>query len=211
MADHQSQFVVNQLRPEGLGGNGAGGVYQLTASSVNPTRIIGVDEIGMPIEDTVPAAYHKLFVMPDGGINKVPMRTAAVFSMDPAAERYEQQTTRDIIKAGAMPLNACPYTFEYSHITGGPLAKVPAGEKDCGGSTGPRGCVHMQKVIEARLARSQTRFEADQKRVETMKTEDIQRMTEAMTVGIGAAIAEHMGGAKPAGKPAPQRQMRPEE
>lgn len=188
MSQHNSPFVVDQLRPEGLGGK-SGGVYQLTASSVSPSRIVGRDEIGMPVEDTVPAAYHRALVDPHGNVTKVPMRTASVFSMEPEAERYEQQTTRDLISAGWIPLDVCPYSTEYTHLTRGPFVKPPAGEEDCGGK--PGGCSHMQAVIRERLKRSRAIFDADQAKLTTMKTEDVERIQEVTAKAFGAAMREH--------------------
>ena len=187
MSQKNSPYVVDSLRPEGLGGGG--GVYQLNVNSVSLTRIVGVDDAGMPIEETIPHAYHRLFVGLDGGIKRVPMRTAAVFSREPEAERYEQITMRDIISAGQMPLEACPYTFEYKHIKGGPLAKVPPGESDCGGK--PTGCEHMHKVIDARIAVSRKKHDLIQTQAQNMKTEDVQRMLDTVAEGVGAALAKH--------------------
>ena len=190
----QNPFVVDSLRPERIGGGG--GIYQLSENSVNPTVITGVDEAGMPIEETVPAAYSKKFVMPDGGINTVPMRTAAVFSMEPEAERYEQIVTRDIISRGAMPLTACPYTHEYKHIKGGPLAKVPPGESDCGGAPGATSaencCPHMKLVIAERVKKSRAKHDKQQAQVASMKLADVERLQEATVKAFGQALAAHL-------------------
>ncbi len=197
MADRNSQFVVTELRPETSAG-GRAGSYQLTANSVSPTRVVGVDDVGMPIEETIPACYSRWFVGLDGCEKDIPMRTAAVFSMETEAERYEHQVMREIIRAGQMPLEACPYTFEYKHIKGTSLVKVPAGASDCGGSNGrtdsfgkPVPCEHMLAVMTERKRQALIRHEKIQRSAQIMKPEDVQRMHDQMADSIGAAIARH--------------------
>jgi hypothetical protein len=190
----KNPFVVDSLRPERIGGGG--GIYQLTENSVNPTVVTGVDETGMPVEETVPTAYSKKFVANDGGINTVPLRTAAVFSMEPEAERYEHLITKDIISAGFMPLDACPYTFKYAHLKNGqPLAKIPDGEKDCGGRPGAHNfetcCPHMQTVIKARRASAFAKYQKQQEQVSSMKMADVEKMQEATAKAFGQALAAH--------------------
>lgn len=188
----KNPFVVDQLKPERLGG-GQGGVYQLTASSVSPTRVVGRDELGMPIEDTIPTTHFRLMVHPHGGINKVPMRTGSVFSMEPEAERYEQQQMRELIAQGWIPLELCPYSTEYTHITRGSFVRPPAGETDCGGKQG--GCQHMHAVIKMRTDRARQIHEAEHAKVYAMKHEDTQRMIDGISEGVGAALARHVDAA----------------
>lgn len=189
MADNQSPFVVNQLRPQG--GAADGGTYQLDMASVSPTVRVGTDEAGMPIEETRPPAYSKRFVGLDGCIKWVPLRTGAVFSMEPEAERYEQIVMRDIIRDGQLPLWVCPYTNEYKHIAGGPLAKAPPGESDCGGH--PDGCVHMKRIMEQRQAASLKKHAALQAKHASMKVEDAAQLMELAGRTFGASVAEHLG------------------
>ena len=147
---HKSPFVTNELRPRSAQ-SAAAEFYELTPASVHPTVVVGVDDMGMPIEETRPPQLSRPFVMLDGCVNHVPIRTGVTGWMEPEAQRYEQQVTAELISRGCMPLEKCPYTFEFSHFKGGqPLARPPAGEKDCGGS--PKGCVHMHKIMDARLA-----------------------------------------------------------
>ena len=184
----QSPFVVNSLRPETMTGQ-VGGVYQLTNASVSPTRVIGRDEIGMPIEDTVPAAHWKYFVHPCGEPNKVVLRTAAVFDMSPEAERYEIQTTRDLVSQGWIPLGMCPYSYELAHVTGGAFVKVPDGERDCGGK--PDGCEHMKRVMETRRARARAKYESEEAVLQARTREDNERMIAAVSEGVGMAMARY--------------------
>lgn len=165
-----------------------GGTYQLNVNSVNPTRVVAMDEAGMPIEETYPAAFSRLFVGLDGCVKDVPMRTAAKFSMEPEAERYEQVITREIVKDGQLPLDACPYTGQYKYITGiASLVKVPPGAEDCGGK--PTGCEHMQGVIVERQKRARAKHDKIQEQAKTMKVEDVERMQSQMADAIGAAIS----------------------
>ncbi len=185
-----SPHLVAELRPEGANG-AVGGAYQLTSASASPTRIVGRDEIGLPIEETIPAAYWREFVHPHGHLNKVPMRTS-VGGDSMSHERYGQLTERELIAAGWIPSEMCPYSFEAKHITGGAFVKVPAGESDCGGSKADGGCVHLQKVIAGRLAMSKKKHDADQTALHSMKTEDVTRMLEAVSEGVGQAIARQL-------------------
>ena len=197
MADKASQFTVTELKPERIGG-GSNASYNLTQSSVNPTRIVGSDDAGMPVEESIPTAYSRYFVGLDGCIKDVPMRTAAVFSMEPEAERYEMIVTKEIIGAGQLPLDACPYTYQYQHAKRGPLVAVPAGESDCGGSATlirdgygqitSGGCTHMQKVIDLRKSNARVKHEKLQEQSKTMKTEDVERLMETTAKAFGVAM-----------------------
>ncbi len=202
MADRNSQFVVDSLRPESLGGD-KGKTYQLTVSSTNPTRTVGVDDAGMPVEESVPAAYSRMFVGLDGCIRDVPMRTGAGCSMEPEAERYEHVTMREIIKAGVLPVEVCPYTGSLKYITGAnSLVKVPAGESDCGGSPAilrdtsgqvtSGGCVHMQTVITERKARSLKKHDETNVKYTTMSPAELSRINGDMADAIGVAIAKNI-------------------
>ncbi len=184
MSYKPSPHVRNSLIPEGANGNSSN-FYQLNADSVSPMRVIGYDDAGLPIEDTVPAAYWRDFVHPCGEVNKVVLHTSPVPDNATAVERYEQNTIKDLIRDGWIPLNVCPYTFEFKHVKGGPLVKVPAGELDCGGH--PDGCVHLKKIQGERRIRARAKHDADQKRVESMKREDVEHMLEA----VGTAIARN--------------------
>lgn len=185
----RSPYEVDQLVPQGLNGS-AGKVYQLTQTSVHPTRAIGRDEIGRVIEDTVPTVYWKFMVHPKGSIDKVPMRTCSVFSMEPEAERYETMITRQAIAAGWIPLELCPYSTEWTHITHGPFVRIPDGESACAGS--PGGCVHMHRVIAARKVWAKTIHDADQAAVYSLKNEDAKKLAEQISEGVGAALARHV-------------------
>jgi hypothetical protein len=190
----QSPFVVDSLRPDRIGGGG--GIYQLNEYSVNQTVTTGVDDAGLPVEETIPAAYHKKFVMPDGGINTVPLRTAAVFSMEPEAERYEHMVTRDIIRAGAIPIEACAYSYKYAHLKNGqPFVKIPDGAVDCGGRPDAHSletcCPHLQAVIKSRRALSLAKYQKQEQSVSSMKTSDVERLTEMTAKAFGQAMATH--------------------
>ena len=200
MAEKTSQFTVAELKPERIGG-GSNQSYNLTQSSVSPTRIVGSDEAGMPVEETIPTAYSRYFVGLDGCIKDVPMRTAAVFSMEPEAERYEMVVAKEIIAAGQMPLEVCPYTFQFQHIKRGALVAVPPGETDCGGS--PKlirggdgqivsgGCEHMQKVIDLRKANTRAKHDKLQESSKNLKSEDVQVMMEATAKAFGVAMQQN--------------------
>ncbi len=167
-----SPFVVDSLRPQGSQGRGR--LYQLDANSASPTVVVGYDELGMPIEETVPHTHWRAMVHPAGGINKVTLRTCAPADMEPEGVRYENQQMTELIGSGWLPLSECPYTFAYAHIKGGPLIKVPAGEKDCGGA--PEGCKHVKEEIAKRLAVALKKHNDLQAKAQSMKTEDVERM-----------------------------------
>jgi len=197
MADRNSQFTVDRLTPERIGG-GTNASYALTGASVNPTMIVGSDDAGMPVEETVPAVYSRMFVGLDGCIRNDPMRTSAVFSMEPEAERYEIVRTKENIQAGVFPLEVCPYTTEFAHIRRGPLVKIPEGEEACGGSNklirdgsgqiSSGGCEHMQKLIATRKALSRAKHDKLQESSKTMKSEDVEKLMESTAKAFGVAL-----------------------
>lgn len=194
MADRNSSFIVPALRPEASGGV-VKGTYQLTANSVSPTRVTGRDEAGMPIEETYPAAFSRLMVNVDGGINDSPMRTTADFSNEPEHERYEQVTMRDCIRDGQMPLNVCPYTGQFQYVTGLPsLVKVPAGAEDCGGE--PKGCKHMKAVIAERVKRARAKHDKLQEQEKIMDIKTAERLMKLSAESFGAAMRDTSDSAK---------------
>lgn len=183
---HSSQqFVVDQLKLENRQG---GGIYQLSEASVSPTRAVGVDEDGNIIEETIcTLAKSAKFVDLGGNICDVPLRTGRVLSFEPEAVRYEQIVETDIIRGGQLPLGACPYTHAYRHIKGGPLVKVPEGEKDCGGK--PEGCEHVWKVITSRRAAAKAKIEREEVNYRQMKEGDVKTMMAGFGQVFGEAIA----------------------
>ncbi len=192
MADRQSEFVSTSLSPQRIGGNSK--FYELTSSSVTPTRVY-VDADGNTVEERIPVHYSQEWVGVDGCIKGVPMRTSAVFSMDPAHAGYEQIMTKDMIEGGQMPLAACPWTNKYSFITGGTLARSKTPGEDCGGA--PQGCSHMHDVIKARKATALKKFEEQARKESAMSDKQITAMTKAFTQGVGEVIADRMGPTPP--------------
>jgi hypothetical protein len=189
MSNHNSPYARDFLVPERTGG-GSSRAYQLTADSVSPTRITGRDKAGRPIEETIPVAYHKRFVMLDGGINRVPLRTAAVFSMEPQHERYEHITTRELLRAGCMPLEVCPYTQQHFAVTGTRhLVDNPDKIEDCGGHA--EGCSHMQEVIKLRREQARAEWEESQKSMQSMKSDDVERLMQTTAKAFGVALSQN--------------------
>lgn len=198
----ESPFVVQQLRPQRLGGTA--GVYQLTQASTHPTAIGGRDANGLPIEETVPTTHWGNFVMPDGCVNKVPLRTGSVFSMDVDAQKYEQETLHDLITNGAIPLALCPNSTEWTHLTKGPFAKIGDG-RDCGGrpnatgkigATPADGCEHMQKLCETRKTHVLEKHRAEVRRIESMRDEERKHeaamLRDGIVEGVGQVMAQHL-------------------
>lgn len=186
MNPHSNQFVVDRLVPEGTSDERT---YQLNNYSVNPTVVIGRDRLGMPIEDTIPACHHGLFVHPCGAINKVPLRTGPVLSMEPEAIRYEEQELRRLITKGWLPLGECPHTEKYAYLgVHGPL--VPGGV-DCGGA--PKGCVHMQAIMKERTAHFRDIYDEEMRKLREMTDAEADKMAKAVAEGVGIAIADRLG------------------
>lgn len=183
-----SPFVVDQLKPEAAPDNG--GFYQLSQNSVSPTRIIGYDDAGLPIEETLPHCASRYFVMPDGEINLVPLRTSAVPSREPESERYEYTLIRDLIRAGAIPLDTCPHTTDYRATVGGPLVTPPKGEAACDGA--PKGCAHMGVVREKRKAIHKAKHDRVQAAPPSISPESMQQMTGAVATGVAEGVASSM-------------------
>lgn len=203
-----SPFVRDSLVPEG-GVGGQAGVYQITATSVSPT-ITTRDARGMPVEETVPHGYWEWWIGLSGCAKRVPMRTAAVFDRGHEATLYQNTITADHLRAGQLPAWVCPFTNDYRHVTGGPLATPGPGDVDCGGSgpefrggiatngpTAPRVCAHMQKVINERLIASRKLHDETQQKVEQMSTEQVEKMTAGMATAFGQALATHAASMDP--------------
>ena len=173
------------LTPETLGG-GRAKTYQLTADSVHPTRIVGRDEYGDVIEETIPINKWREFVTPGGCINKVVLRTGVgVPENDSTAQLIEQHTVTRVISRGFLPVDECPYTNEYRAITGGPLVKPKAGEVDCGGKRG--GCEHLHRVMKLRQERALNIWQTEQDKVSKMKAEEVA----AQAAAIGKVLVAH--------------------
>lgn len=192
MSNYQSPFAVDVLQPENLTGSG-GKIYPLKEASVHPTAYVGTDDAGMPIEDTIPPGYWQWWIGISGCLKRVPMRTAAVFSMEPEAERYEMIQTRRMIRDGQMPAWVCPHTLEFKHIKGGALA--PGGE-DCGGSgdaykhtiAHPKVCKHMQAVIDKRKAAAKAAHDAAQQQLDRMSVAQAEKMQEQTIKAFGVVM-----------------------
>lgn len=168
----------------------AGRVYQLTDSTVSPTRVAGRTAEGLPLEETIPAIKSEKFVDPAGNICDVALRTGRVISNDAVGERYEQQMRRDQIAAGSLPLGECPYTAEYRRWTNSPtlLGEVPPGVTPCAGV--PTGCEHLKPVIESRRARTRAKWESEQVQRDGMTQAQAEGLVKAMAAGLGAGAAE---------------------
>lgn len=185
-------FVVDQLTPQNTDGR-PNGTYQLSKASVSPTRIIGRDARGFPVEDTIPtAAKWGYFLMPDGCTNKVPLRTGSVPSMHADAIAYENEVTYDIVMAGGIPSHLCPYSTTMYHITKGPFAAIPPGEQDCGGVNSENGCTHLQGIAKARKAEVVRLYNLEAEKFKAESEEVHARMRADIVEGVGAAIAKHV-------------------
>ncbi len=189
MSTPQSPFVVKDLTPKNRTGE-PDLSYELTKASVSPSRIIGRDGRGFPIEDTLPTVYWRPFLMPDGCINKVPLRTGAVFSMTAEAVAYETETVYDLIVAGAIPADCCPHSTKYQHLTGG-LPFVPGGV-DCGGSSKESGCEHLQRVGADRRATVLANYNAEAEKLANAEAVKYANMSQSIVDGVGRAIAANM-------------------
>jgi hypothetical protein len=199
----QNPFVVDQLRPVNKDGQ-SDLMYQLSKASVSPSRIVGRDARGMPKLDTLPTVMWKPFLMLDGCINKVPIRTGSVPSMHQDATAYENETFYDLIVAGCIPSWLCPYSTRFQHITNGPFAEIPPGERDCGGSEQPGGCTHLQRIAHER---KQLVLENYQRELATFaaerdqKYDTIRKEMREMVLGIGEAVSERLGTNAPQAQP----------
>jgi len=185
-------FVVDQLTPQNNDGRPTQ-TYQLSKASVSPSRIVGRDARGFPVEDTIPtAAKWAYFLMADGCTNKVPLRTGSVPSMHADAIAYENETMYDLVMAGCIPSWMCPYSTKMYHITQGPFAAIPAGEQDCGGVDSEHGCTHLQGIAKARKAEVLRLYNLEAERFEAQKDEEHARMRNDIVSGVGEAIAKHI-------------------
>ena len=188
--------VVEQLRPTSRNGENNTLTYQLTKQSVHPMRTVGRDARGFPIEETVPTVPWQPFLMLDGCINKVPMRTGSVPSMHADAKAYEQETLYDLIVAGCIPAWMCPYSTHFASWTHGPFVAAPNGETDCGGSTAAGGCDHLKAVGEIRREHVREIYrldvEAFTKDQANARKKEFEDMRDGIVAGVGEAIAKHI-------------------
>ncbi len=188
MSTPQSPYVVENLTAKTP--NGAPqGTYELTRASVSPTRIVGRDARGFPIEETMPTVYWKPFLMLDGCINKVPLRTGSVFSMQAEAVAYESETIQELVTMGCIPAWLCPYSTKFQHITGGAFV---SGGSDCGGSEKDGGCDHLKEIAKVRKADVLQRYNAEAELLANKEAERYTNMTNSIVAGVGEAIARHV-------------------
>jgi hypothetical protein len=162
-------------------------VFQLTESTVSPTRPAGRSEDGMPREETIPAIKSEKFVDPAGNICDVYLRNGRVLSNDATAEKYEQTMRKDQIMAGSLPLGECPYTAEYRRWTNSEtlLGEIPAGVKACNGA--PGGCEHLKPVIAARLAKTLKKWESEQRKEGDLTQAQAEGLVKAMAAGLASS------------------------
>lgn len=191
MIDPNNPHVVQQLRPVNPTGTSTA-TYQLTKASVSPTRIVGRDARGFPIEETVPTVYWRPFLMLDGCINKVPLRTGSVPSMHGDAIAYEHETMYDLVVAGCIPAWLCPFSTSYTHLTHGPFVTPGPGEEDCGGSAAEGGCSHLKKVAAIRKQFVLENYNRDMERFASEHRAEFERMRDGIVDGVGAAVAKYM-------------------
>lgn len=196
--NNQSPFVVENLTPKSATGAPTA-TYELTKSSVSPSRIVGRDRRGFPIEETEPTVHWAPFLMLDGCINKVPLRTGSVLSMQAEATAYETETVTELVTLGCIPATMCPHSTKYAHLTGG--AFVPGGQ-DCGGIADKwqayvsGGCQHLKEVAAARKAEvlerhnAEASIEADKAAAEYRKM--VTGIVEGVSEGVGAAMARNI-------------------
>jgi hypothetical protein len=179
-------FVKNQLTVDTLE---QGRAYQLDEDSVSPTRVVGYDKFGMPIEETICAlAKSAMFVDRWGNVCCVPLQTGRVFSSSPEAVRYEHLLVKDLILEGWLPLEACPFTQMYRHLTGGPLVRPESSaDEDCGGRPGAerleQACEHMKGIV------------AKRRELNAERVSNIESAMMKMTKPQAAALLHQMGSA----------------
>jgi hypothetical protein len=189
-------FVVTELTPRSRDGSD-NRKYELTKQSAHPTRVVGRDDLGRPVEETVPTVYWKPFLMIDGCINKVPLRTGSVPSMHTEAVAYENETMYDLIIDGCIPTENCPYSTKHSHITRGPYVRIPEGESDCGGSRAEGGCAHMRALAIKRKAAVRADYDKREEEFSKMQRSEMERMREGIVAGVGEAMATHLAKMSP--------------
>lgn len=141
--DPLAHFRVESLRPQRLAESKHDKVYQLTQSSVSPTRIVGYDKYGVPIEETICVNNPQRWVTHDGCINSAPMSTGHTNWHTMEALHYRQMLTEEMLEAKWFPLASCPYSAALAGIVDNP-DRVEA----CAGK--PDGCEHAHAVAEKR-------------------------------------------------------------
>lgn len=192
MNNHNSPFVVDQVRPVSPDGQSTQ-TYQLSRASASPSRVIGRDARGLPVEDTLPTVPWRPFLSMDGCINKVPMRTASVPSNHADAVAYENETVSELVSVGFIPAWLCPYSTKFTHLTNGPFAAPPPGVTDCGGSNNEKGCEHLQAIAKVRREEVIRLNNLAEQQFSAKRDEEFNRLREGIVQGVGEAIAKHVG------------------
>jgi hypothetical protein len=204
-------FVVEQLTPQNSDGRPTG-TYQLSKESVSPSRVIGRDARGYPIEDTIPTAGKwAYFLMADGCMNKVPLRSGSVPSQHADAIAYETETIHDMVMGKAIPGWLCPYSTQYTHLTRGPFVPVPVGEQDCGGVANEHGCKHLQAIAKLRKDEVLRIYNLDAERFKLEHKQEHERLRDGIIDGVGAAIAQHMAATPAAARDERVKKMQAEQ
>lgn len=197
-----SRFINTRIEVERTGDNQA---FALTQESVSPAVLIESGEDGIPREMTI-CAYSKVckFVDRGGNICDVPLRTGRVLSNEPEAAKYEQIVVFDLIRAGQVPLHACPYTLDYGWVKPGPLVKPPT--KDASGKPiappvackgAPDGCEHMKELIERRRAEQVAFMEREEAKLQkhVMSEDAAKKFFKATTEGLGEIVGNAIAAA----------------
>lgn len=184
----------------------AGRMIQIDADNVSPTRIVGRDEDGAPIEEAIPTLGKlEKFVDRDGNICDVALRTSRMLGLTSEDEKYENVIRRDQITAGSLPLGECPYTEEYGKLVNpsrsesvqDSLIRKPEGAKACRGK--PDGCEHLQPVIAKRRQKARAKRDADELRGAAMSQAAAANLARQFSQSMGqlAAIAAAPAGDAP--------------
>lgn len=154
--------------------------YFVNVSNVSPTveDVAGgrdEDSDGYAPERTICAYADKVNMMDLGGnISEVPLSNSRVKSLRVEVQMYRIGLIRDIIAAGHIPVDVCPYAPGTSFKPDGPLVKNTENVKPCNGVEG--GCKHFHDVREKRLARARARWEKMQDDKETISVSSLEKI-----------------------------------
>lgn len=154
--------------------------YFLSVNNVSPTKDATTEGRDEDAKGTVPeetiCSYSEKIDMMDlaGNLSEVPISNGRVPSLRLEAQIYRVGLVRELIAAGHLPIDVCPYASATPYKPSGPLVRKPDGAKACAGE--PGGCVHFLEVKKKRHTRAMAIWESSNADRESISIKNLDRL-----------------------------------